>query len=84
MGYLTNDNDCATTFNIYIEFYYASTTSLSISQSTSLSGYGAMRYPSRYISLKDFSCKLTSLVYEDVSQVTEADADTLVLVAEEM
>lgn len=84
MSYLTNDNDCATTFNIYIEFYYSSATNISISQSTSLSGYGAMSSPSRYISLKDFSCKLTSLVYEDISQITEADADTLVLVTEEM
>lgn len=82
---ITSETDCATPFNIYIEFYYPSTTSLSISKgSMTLTGFGSMTYPSRYIALKDFSCKLTSLLYEDVSQVTEADADTLVLVTEEM
>lgn len=81
-----HDYDCATVFNLCIEFYYPSTSSISISKGTaSLRGYGAMGpSASRYIRLKDFSCKLTSLVYEDVSQVTEADADTLVLVTEEM
>ena len=77
---------CGTVFNFCIEFYYPSASSISISQGSSyVSGYGSMSASaSRWLKLKDFSCELTSLVYEDVSQVTEADADTLVLVTEEM
>lgn len=86
ISYSWDDYNCATPFNLYIEFYYPSATSLNISlSSTSISGYGSMgSSASKFIKLRDFSCKLTSLAYENIAQTTEAEADTLVLVTEEL